>query len=179
MNAFPGQKPGQRYVSKKALNDRSPQPAAKIVAVIKIGAHTSHGPARRTVGKAGAGNCCIKLTIESPGHQLLQINPDNPLLFTILCHGYRGRPPLGSPKRTVFEAQRGDVLLYPQSSQAPSEALFQRPYRGLPAYFIKTSRRTSVDFSQLTTGRSVESPAQKRHASQSLAVLRCAIDSFK
>ena len=42
---------------------------AKIVAVIKkIGVHTSHGPARRTVGKAGAGNCCIKLTIASSRH---------------------------------------------------------------------------------------------------------------
>ncbi len=66
MNAFPGQQPGERYVSKKAHNDGSLQPAAKIVAVIKIGAHTSHGPAGRTVGKAGAGNCCIKLTIASP-----------------------------------------------------------------------------------------------------------------
>ena len=68
MKAFPGQQPGERSVSKKAHNDGSPQPAAKIVAVIKIGAHTSHGPARRTVGKAGAGNCCIKPTIASPGH---------------------------------------------------------------------------------------------------------------
>ena len=68
MNAFPGQQPGERYVSKKAHNDGSPQPAAKIFTVIKIGAHTSHCPARRTVGKAGAGNCCIKATIASPGH---------------------------------------------------------------------------------------------------------------
>ena len=68
MNAFPGQQPGERYVSKKALNDGSPQPAAKIVAVINIGARTSHGPARRTVGKAGAGNCCIKPIMASPGH---------------------------------------------------------------------------------------------------------------
>ena len=67
MKAFPGQKPGERSVSKKAHNDGSPQPAAKIVG-IKIGAHTSHGPARHTVGKAGAGNCCIKPTIASPGH---------------------------------------------------------------------------------------------------------------
>ena len=43
MKAFPGQQPGERSVSKKAHNDGSPQPAAKIVAVIKIGAHTSHG----------------------------------------------------------------------------------------------------------------------------------------
>ena len=68
MNAFPGQQPGERYVSKKAHNDGSPQPAAKIVAVIKIGAHTSHGPARRTVRKAGAGNFCIKPTIAPPRH---------------------------------------------------------------------------------------------------------------
>ena len=68
MKAFPGQQPGERSVSKKAHNDGSPQLAAKIVAVIKIGAHTSHGPARRTVGKAGAGNFCIKPTIATPGH---------------------------------------------------------------------------------------------------------------
>ena len=67
MKAFPGQQPGERSVSKKAHNDGSPQPAAKIVG-IKIGAHTSHGPARHTVGKAGAGNCCIKPTIASLGH---------------------------------------------------------------------------------------------------------------
>ena len=49
MNAFPGQRPGERYVSKKAHIDGSPQPAAKIVAFIKIGARTSYGPAGRLV----------------------------------------------------------------------------------------------------------------------------------
>ena len=43
---------------------------------------------------------------------------------------------------------------------------------GLPAHFIETSRRTSVYCSELTAGRSVESLAKTRHASQSLAVLR-------
>jgi TRAP-type uncharacterized transport system fused permease subunit len=49
INALPVQPPGERYVSKKAHNNGSPQPAAKIVAFIKIGARTSHGPAGRLV----------------------------------------------------------------------------------------------------------------------------------